>query len=64
MSNPHPPRPLLLLLAPLPPRHALLPSLSAGAAWEWMEEWLDVKEGKSGNTMPKQYRLGQFKQES
>jgi hypothetical protein len=29
-----------------------------------MEEWLDVKEGKSGNTMPKQYRLGQFKQES
>ena len=33
----------------------------AGAAWEWMEDWLDVKEGASGNTVPKQYRNGQFK---
>lgn len=34
----------------------------AGAAWEWMEDWLDVKEGQSGGTMPKQYRQGQFKE--
>lgn len=36
----------------------------AGAAWEWMEDWLNVKEGSSGNTVPKQYRSGQFKQDS
>ena len=57
----HPPRPLPLRMVP-PAAHT--PPPRAGAAWEWMEEWLDVKEGKSGNTMPKQYRLGQFKQES
>ncbi|KAI3425963.1 hypothetical protein D9Q98_007933 [Chlorella vulgaris] len=34
----------------------------AGAAWEWMEDWLNVKEGASGNTVPKQYRNGQFKE--
>ena len=33
---------------------------TAGLAWEWMEDWLNVNEGKSGNTVPKQYRLGQF----
>jgi hypothetical protein len=36
----------------------------AGAAWEWMEDWLNVKEGDSGNTVPKQYRSGQFKQDA
>ncbi|KAL4430583.1 hypothetical protein ABPG77_005823 [Micractinium sp. CCAP 211/92] len=36
----------------------------AGAAWEWMEDWLDVKEGQSGGQMPKQYRMGQFKQDA
>lgn len=34
---------------------------AAGLAWEWMEDWLKVQEGKSGGQMPKQYRLGQFK---
>ncbi|KAI7843139.1 hypothetical protein COHA_003310 [Chlorella ohadii] len=34
---------------------------TAGLAWEWMEDWLKVQEGKSGGQMPKQYRLGQFK---
>ena len=34
----------------------------AGLAWEWMEDWLNVHEGSSGGNIPKQYRLGQFKQ--
>lgn len=37
------------------------PHHCAGLAWEWMEDWLKVQEGKSGGQMPKQYRLGQFK---
>lgn len=34
---------------------------TAGAAWEWMEAWLDVDRGQQHNTVPKQYRMGQFK---
>ena len=44
-----------------PPQLPLLPCAPAGLAWEWMEDWLKVQEGKSGGQMPKQYRLGQFK---
>lgn len=42
----------------------MLPAWPPGAAWEWMEDWLDVKEGQSGGQMPKQYRMGQFKQDA
>ena len=54
LANP-PPLPSLTL--PDRPR----PPPRAGLAWEWMEEALGVNQGQQGNTMPKQYRQGQFK---
>lgn len=41
--------------APAPLLHSQgINTTTAGLAWEWMEDWLNVKEGKSGNAVPKQ----------
>ncbi len=60
----HPCAPLAGVPPAVAPRACPWAPCPAGAAWEWMEDWLDVKEGQSGGQMPKQYRMGQFKQDA